>query len=167
MSCCLTRYFDVRVLHACSIRFVKSVYGAEKMDFSQTNCCSSTITTLTVKTFHGKGRNRNGNLKKLWFCAGNNCFWNGDSQNGLLLCKNCHDEFGHLKYYVEFFDGKLVIKIVNKTNDTTSDKHMEWIDTVRYLNELRMISEKNGLVLITEKQLKPMENWPCISSKTT
>jgi HNH endonuclease len=38
-------------------------------------------------------------------------------QNGLLLCGNCHDEFDLLKRYVDFIDDKLVVKVVNETND--------------------------------------------------
>ncbi|EGF82855.1 hypothetical protein BATDEDRAFT_23076 [Batrachochytrium dendrobatidis JAM81] len=44
-------------------------------------------------------------------------------QNGLLLCINCHDQFGKLKQYVDVVDDKLVIKVINETNDLTSDKH--------------------------------------------
>ncbi|EGF80311.1 hypothetical protein BATDEDRAFT_35170 [Batrachochytrium dendrobatidis JAM81] len=44
-------------------------------------------------------------------------------QNGLLLCIKCHDQFGKLKQYVDVVDDKLVIKVINETNDLTSDKH--------------------------------------------
>ena len=56
-------------------------------------------------------------------------------QNGLLLCLICHCQFDKLKRYVDVFDDKLVVKVVNETNDTTSDKHMEWIETVSYIKE--------------------------------
>ncbi|KAI8913695.1 hypothetical protein EDD86DRAFT_110573 [Gorgonomyces haynaldii] len=38
-------------------------------------------------------------------------------QNGLLLCKICHDQFDLLHYYVDVVDDRLVLKIVNQTND--------------------------------------------------
>ncbi|KAJ2987528.1 hypothetical protein HDV02_006081, partial [Globomyces sp. JEL0801] len=38
-------------------------------------------------------------------------------QNGLLLCRNCHSEFDILKQYVDVDDDKLVVKVVNETND--------------------------------------------------
>ena len=38
-------------------------------------------------------------------------------QNGLLLCKNCHGEFDALKRYVDVAGDKLVLKVVNETND--------------------------------------------------
>ena len=54
-------------------------------------------------------------------------------QNGLLLCHKCHTQFDSLKQYVDFFDDQFVVKVVNETNDTTSDKHRKWIRTIRYL----------------------------------
>lgn len=42
-------------------------------------------------------------------------------QNVLLLCGNCHDEFDLLKRYVDFIDDKLVVKVVNETNDENDD----------------------------------------------
>ncbi|KAI8905905.1 hypothetical protein EDD86DRAFT_62734 [Gorgonomyces haynaldii] len=38
-------------------------------------------------------------------------------QNGLYLCSNCHGEFDLLHYYVDVVDDRLVLKIVNQTND--------------------------------------------------
>jgi hypothetical protein len=39
--------------------------------------------------------------------------------NGLLLCATCHDEFDALKRYVDVVGDKLVLKVVNETNDET------------------------------------------------
>jgi hypothetical protein len=38
-------------------------------------------------------------------------------QNGVLLCKVCHDQFDQLHRYVDVVDDKLVVKVVNETND--------------------------------------------------
>lgn len=46
-------------------------------------------------------------------------------QNGVLLCKVCHDQFDQLQRYVDVVDDKLVVKVVNETNDTKSDKHRD------------------------------------------
>lgn len=58
-------------------------------------------------------------------------------QNGLLLCGNCHDEFDLLKRYVDVVDDKLVVKVVNETNDDTNDKHNDWKRTVGALKVTR------------------------------
>jgi hypothetical protein len=47
-------------------------------------------------------------------------------QNGLLLCNKCHSQFDKLKRYVDVVDDKLVVKVVNETNDETSNKHRDW-----------------------------------------
>ncbi|KAJ3316932.1 hypothetical protein HDV06_002541 [Boothiomyces sp. JEL0866] len=75
-------------------------------------------------------------------------------QNGLLLCSKCHGQFDKLKRYVDEADGILVVKLVNETNDVTSEKHTEWVDRVEYLKGLRGlvkhkfpnrdIADKNG-----------------------
>ncbi|KAL5032885.1 hypothetical protein RTP6_000921 [Batrachochytrium dendrobatidis] len=64
-------------------------------------------------------------------------------QNGLLLCRNCHSQFDLLKQYVDVADDKLVVKVINETNDETSDKHKEWKDTVRVLKGNRMLWQEN------------------------
>ena len=38
-------------------------------------------------------------------------------QNGMLLCIMCHRLFAKLKRYLDFVDDKLVVKVVNETND--------------------------------------------------
>jgi hypothetical protein len=38
-------------------------------------------------------------------------------QNGLLLCRDCQDGFDALKLYVDVVDDKLVLKVVNDTDD--------------------------------------------------
>jgi hypothetical protein len=47
-------------------------------------------------------------------------------QNGLLLCSICHGEYDALKRYIDVVDDKLVVKVVNETDDVTSDKYREW-----------------------------------------
>ncbi|KAJ8324260.1 hypothetical protein O5D80_004929 [Batrachochytrium dendrobatidis] len=63
-------------------------------------------------------------------------------QNGLLLCIKCHDQFGKLKQYVDVVDDKLVIKVINETNDLTSDKHKKWIETIEDLKVIRRTRQK-------------------------
>ncbi|KAJ3411224.1 hypothetical protein HDV05_002568 [Chytridiales sp. JEL 0842] len=38
-------------------------------------------------------------------------------QNGLLLCANCRGQFDMLNIYVDVVNGKMVVKVINKTND--------------------------------------------------
>ena len=64
-------------------------------------------------------------------------------QNGLLLCAVCHGEFDALKRYVDVVDEKLVVKVVNETNDTTSDKHRDWQKAVRNLIAMRTANEED------------------------
>jgi hypothetical protein len=64
-------------------------------------------------------------------------------QNGLLLCNKCHSQFDKLKRYVDVVDDKLVVKVVNETNDETSDKHKEWKDNVRMLKMVRSCWQEN------------------------
>jgi hypothetical protein len=63
-------------------------------------------------------------------------------QNGLLLCNNCHSQFDKLKRYVDVDGDKLVVKVVNETNDETSDKHKEWKEIVEDLEVIRKAREK-------------------------
>jgi hypothetical protein len=63
-------------------------------------------------------------------------------QNGLLLCAVCHLEFDALKRYVDLVEGKLVVKVVNDSNDTISDKHKEWGEAVEDLEVIRRAREK-------------------------
>ena len=64
-------------------------------------------------------------------------------QNGLLLCIKCHAQFDKLKRYVDVDDNKLVVKVVNETNDETSDNHKEWEDIVRFLKGYRLILQED------------------------
>jgi hypothetical protein len=64
-------------------------------------------------------------------------------QNGLLLCKICHSQFDKLKRYVDADGDKLVVKVVNETNDETSNKHKEWKDNVRMLKLVRSGWQEN------------------------
>jgi hypothetical protein len=64
-------------------------------------------------------------------------------QNGLLLCVFCHGLFDRLKRYVDVVDDKLVLKVVNETNDKTSEKHQEWKRVVRDLRISRYGREED------------------------
>jgi HNH endonuclease len=55
-------------------------------------------------------------------------------QNGMLLCSICHGQFDKLKRYVDVVDGKLVVKIVNTTND---EKDPGWQRVIRNINHSR------------------------------
>jgi len=46
---------------------------------------------------------------------------------------------------VDVEDDKLVVKVVNETNDTKSDKLNEWKDTVRVLKGNRMLWQENWI----------------------
>ena len=63
-------------------------------------------------------------------------------ENGLLLCKKCHGCFDDLMMYVDVVDDKLVVKVVNQTNDQTSEKHKDWEDTVEVLKRSREWRQK-------------------------
>jgi hypothetical protein len=63
-------------------------------------------------------------------------------QNGLLLCNKCHSQFDKLKRYVDVVDDKLVVKVVNETNDTKSDKHREWEIAFGKLKNDRLFLER-------------------------
>ena len=58
-------------------------------------------------------------------------------QNGLLLCKVCHGEFNELKRYVDVVDDKLVLKVVNESDDPTSDKFKKWKSIFSLLKSIR------------------------------
>ncbi|KAI9335782.1 hypothetical protein BDR26DRAFT_865772 [Obelidium mucronatum] len=52
-------------------------------------------------------------------------------QNGILLCKICHDQFDILKRYIDVNDsGQLVAKVVNSTNDMNNDDDIIARDTI-------------------------------------
>ncbi|EGF76634.1 hypothetical protein BATDEDRAFT_30854 [Batrachochytrium dendrobatidis JAM81] len=68
-------------------------------------------------------------------------------QNGLLLCIKCHDQFGKLKQYVDVVDDKLVIKVINETNDLTSDKHKNEMTLYFIHNNLTRLPNRNALEL--------------------
>ena len=55
-------------------------------------------------------------------------------QYGLLLCSNCHIEFDALKRYVDVVNDKLIVMVVNETNDA---KNLEWIDACGSITALR------------------------------
>ncbi|OAJ37686.1 hypothetical protein BDEG_21682 [Batrachochytrium dendrobatidis JEL423] len=74
-------------------------------------------------------------------------------QNGLLLCIKCHDQFGKLRQYVDVVDDKLVIKVINETNDSTSDKHKKWIETIEDLKVIRRTRQKRWIDI--DKQSNP------------
>ena len=75
-------------------------------------------------------------------------------QNGLLLCGNCHDEFDLLKRYVDFIDDKLVVKVVDETNDKSSEKHRDWIRTNRDLKIARTGREEDWIEIDNRKAVE-------------
>jgi hypothetical protein len=44
---------------------------------------------------------------------------------------------------VDVVDDKLVVKVVNESNDETSDKHREWIRNIRDLKIIRTVREED------------------------
>jgi hypothetical protein len=64
-------------------------------------------------------------------------------ENGLLLCNICHSQFDKLKRYVDIAGDKLVVKVVNETNDTTSEKHKVWERAIRDLEGVRKLREED------------------------
>ncbi|TPX44061.1 hypothetical protein CcCBS67573_g10430 [Chytriomyces confervae] len=60
-------------------------------------------------------------------------------QNGVLLCARCHILFDALEQYIDVVDGRLIAKIVNRTNDP-NDK--EYIRRLEYLTVIRAIRKK-------------------------
>jgi hypothetical protein len=84
-------------------------------------------------------------------------------QNGLLLCGNCHDEFDILKRYVDVVDDKLVVKVVNETNDENDVNYKSATkglkgsrrDQLEFLPDNRQPIETNG-----EMALYFVENYP-------
>ena len=78
-------------------------------------------------------------------------------QNGLLLCKICHSQFDKLKRYVDFIDDKLVVKVVNESNETNSDKHREWKEILEDLEVIRKTREKRWIDLDNRKAVETNE----------
>ena len=64
-------------------------------------------------------------------------------QNGLLLCPTCHGQFDKLKMYVDVVDDKLVVKVVNETNDPKNEKHKTWMIIVEDYISSRRHRQKN------------------------
>ncbi|KAI8903490.1 hypothetical protein EDD86DRAFT_261023 [Gorgonomyces haynaldii] len=60
-------------------------------------------------------------------------------QNGLYLCSNCHGEFDLLHYYVDVVDDRLVLKIVNQTNDP---KDVDFINAIEMVQIIRLVRKK-------------------------
>jgi hypothetical protein len=63
-------------------------------------------------------------------------------QNGVLLCKVCHDQFDQLKRYVDVVDDKLVVKVVNCSVLRNDEKHMEWEIVLGKLKNDRLFMER-------------------------
>jgi hypothetical protein len=66
-------------------------------------------------------------------------------QNCMLLCKVCHGEFDSLKRYVDVVDGALVVKVVNMTNDSTSEKHKECQRAVGAIKNSRLYWQEDWI----------------------
>ena len=65
-------------------------------------------------------------------------------QNGLLLCANCHVLLDRLKRYIDVVDDKLVIKIVNQTNDPIDEEYKEWLLLTGHLKAIRSFAQNLG-----------------------
>jgi hypothetical protein len=55
-------------------------------------------------------------------------------QNGLLLCNKCHSQFDKLKRYVDVVDDKLVVKVVNETDD---EANLDWRSSILTTQSIR------------------------------
>jgi len=55
-------------------------------------------------------------------------------QNGLLLCIKCHSQFDKLKRYVDVVEDKLVVKVVNETDD-----EIKWLCGVERIKNFREV----------------------------
>jgi hypothetical protein len=55
-------------------------------------------------------------------------------QNGLLLCSICYGQFEKLKRFVDVVEDKLVVKVVNETDD---ENNFDWIDSYESIIALR------------------------------
>ncbi|KAI9332068.1 hypothetical protein BDR26DRAFT_824137, partial [Obelidium mucronatum] len=64
-------------------------------------------------------------------------------QNGLLLCKVCHDLFDNLKLYVDVAGEQLVLKVVNKDEREDVEKTTEWRRNLRDLRGTRVLREED------------------------
>jgi hypothetical protein len=72
--------------------------------------------------------------------------------NGLLLCQICHSQFDKLKRYVDVADDKLVVKVVNETNDENDVNYKSATkglkgsrrDQLEFLPDNRQPIEANG-----------------------
>ena len=63
-------------------------------------------------------------------------------QNGLLLCIGCLISFDRLQIYLDVVEEKLVVKVVNYTNDPTNEKHLLWKAHVKSLKIARQGQEE-------------------------
>lgn len=84
-------------------------------------------------------------------------------QNGLLLCAVCHGEFDALKRYVDVVDDKLVVKVVNETNDENDVSYKSATkglkgsrrDQLEFLPDNRQPIEANGEMALYFVQNNP------------
>jgi hypothetical protein len=76
-------------------------------------------------------------------------------QNGLLFCLGCHDKFDKLKRYVDVVDDKLVVKVVNQTNDPSSESRIKWMKYMRDLKGVRRMREEDWTSIDNRKAVEP------------
>ena len=86
-------------------------------------------------------------------------------QNGLLLCPNCYSSFDKLNHYIDYVDMKLVVKVVNYSNDPSNwEMRMNCLKAIRdinkkYLTDNRIAVENNGEMAlyfnINNQELQP------------
>ena len=78
-------------------------------------------------------------------------------QNGLLLCSICHGQFDKLKRYVDVVDDKLVVKVVNETDDRNSEKYRQWCRTTGKLKNDRLFMEEDWVNVDNRKAVNAAE----------
>jgi len=71
-------------------------------------------------------------------------------QNGLLLCANCHNEFDSLEKYVDIEENRMLVKIVNQSND---ENDTEWKRIVKRLKYARKSDEEYWVDVDNRKAL--------------
>jgi hypothetical protein len=77
-------------------------------------------------------------------------------QNGLLLCQICHSQFDKLNRYVDVVDDKLVVKVVNETDDEHDVDYKRTVDVLeanravnrRYMGNDRKTMESHGAMAL-------------------
>jgi hypothetical protein len=68
------------------------------------------------------------------------------AQNGLLLCPNCYASFDKLNHYIDYVDKKLVVKVVNYSNDPSNwEMRMDCLKAKRDINKKYLTDNRIAL----------------------